>query len=144
MMKNLFLLILSVFSFFAISCTNAEVSNSVATEQTTTQGKFTNVSTQDLNKAIQGGENIVILDVRTPGEVSGGYIENAKNIDINNANFKTQAADLDKSQTVYVYCRSGMRSQTASKVLIEMGFQDVRNVEGGYISWAQNGFKTVK
>ena len=143
-MKNLFLITLTVFSFFAISCGNAAVSETAQIQQTTTQGQFTNVSTEYLNAAIKGGGNFVILDVRTPGEVAEGYIENAVNMDINNANFKTQAAELDKSETVYVYCRSGMRSQTASKVLIEMGFKDVRNVEGGYLSWAQNGFKTVK
>ena len=144
-MKGIIIFIITVISFVAISCGNAENSqtpNGSKVEQT--KGTFKNVSVTDLNTAISENNKVIMLDVRTPGEVSQGYVENAINIDINNSDFKSKVTDLDKSKTVYVYCRSGHRSQTASKVLVDMGFSDVRNVEGGILAWSQKGYKTVK
>jgi rhodanese-related sulfurtransferase len=138
-MKKILFSILIMISFVAVSCGNATSS----TEQVTGVA-YTNVSVTDLNNAISSKEDIIILDVRTPGELNGGYVENALNLDVNGSTYKAQAAKLDKTKTVYVYCRSGHRSQTASKILINMGFTDVRNVEGGFIEWSQKNFKIVK
>ena len=41
---------------------------------------------------------------------------------------------LPKDKKLYVYCRSGQRSTTAKRKLLEMGFEEVYNV-GGIISW---------
>ena len=138
-MKKVLFSLLIMFSIVAISCGNA-ASN---TEQVTDKA-YSNVSVTDLNNAISNKEDVLILDVRTPGELKDGYIENALHLDINGSTFNAQAAELDKTKTVYVYCRSGHRSQTASKELIKMGFTDVRNVEGGFIVWSQKNFKIVK
>lgn len=145
-MNRIIISILAIVSFVAMSCGTAENTNATKSTQTQDQKSttFTNVSVTDLKSAIDKEGDIVILDVRTPGELKDGYIENAINMDINNRSFKTKAADLDKSKTIYVYCRSGIRSQTASKVLIDMGYSDVRNVEGGFIAWTQKRYKSVK
>jgi rhodanese-related sulfurtransferase len=144
-MRRIIISLLVIVPFLAMSCGAGDSSSSNAS-QTKDQksGTFKNVSVTDLNTAMSDESDIIILDVRTPGELTGGYVDGAKNIDINNSNFKTEAANLDKSKTVYVYCRSGHRSQNASKVLISMGFTDVRNVEGGFIAWSQKGYKSVK
>jgi len=79
--------------------------------------------------------DIQIVDVRTPGEFSQGAIPKAINIDVNNASFETQIQKLDKTKPVYIYCRSGARSQKAAKKMIELGFTQVIDLEGGYLSW---------
>ena len=138
-MKKILFSFLILFSFVAVSCGNA-----TSNKEQPTDKAYSNVSVTDLNNSISNKEDIIILDVRTSGELKDGYIENALHMDINGSTFKAQAAELEKTKTVYVYCRSGHRSQTASKVLIKMGFSDVRNVEGGFIVWSQKNFKTVK
>ena len=144
-MKRIIISLLVIVPFIAMSCGSGETSTSNASQtQEQNSGTFTNVSVTELNTAISEGGEFIILDVRTPGEVASGYIEGTEKIDINNSNFKSGAAKLDKSETVYVYCRSGHRSQNASKVLISMGFKDVINVEGGFIAWSQKGYKIVK
>lgn len=145
-MKRIIISLLVIIPFIAMSCGAGEESKGGFSEQKQEQksGQLTNVSVTDLNSAIAKGGEFNILDVRTPGEVANGYIDGAENIDINNSNFKSKASDLDKSKTVYVYCRSGHRSQNASKVLVSMGFTDVRNVEGGFMAWSQKGYKSVK
>ncbi len=98
----------------------------------------------DLKKAIDDGQNIIVLDVRTPEEVAEGYVQGAKTIDIYSDDFDERVQQLDKSATIYVYCRSGHRSMNAAKKMIQMGFRDVRNVEGGIIDWQDKGYPTVK
>ena len=129
-----------------MSCGTTETTNAQTASQSQEQKSvtFTNVSVTDLKSVIEKGDDIIILDVRTPSELKQGYIENAILMDINNASFRSKAAELDKSKTVYVYCRSGHRSQTASKALIDMGFADVINVEGGFIAWTQKNYKSIK
>lgn len=138
--KTIFFITAILLGFVSISCSNG------AESQTTEQSAktYSNVSVSDLNGVVEGGGDVIILDVRTPSEVSEGYVKNAQNLDINGSTFKQQAEQLDKSKTVYVYCRSGHRSQIASNKLIEMGFSDVRNVEGGFLAWADKGYQIIK
>lgn len=80
-------------------------------------------------------DNVQLLDVRTPDEYAEGHIAGAKNIDIYDDDFISQATEsLDKSKPVAVYCRSGKRSAEAARRLAERGYK-VTNLEGGIIAW---------
>ncbi len=86
---------------------------------------------------------VVILDVRTPGEYMGGFIQGAQNIDFQSGNFENEIASLDKNATYAVYCRSGNRSGQAAKVMHDAGFHNVYNLNGGVIDWANAGLPLV-
>ena len=88
-------------------------------------------------------QGVVTLDVRTPGEFSEGYIEGAQLIDFQSGNFENEIAALDKSKTYAVYCRSGNRSGQAVKVMREAGFNNLYNLNGGVIDWANAGLPLV-
>lgn len=80
--------------------------------------------------------NVVIIDVRTPGEVASGYIPGAsKFIDVNSSEFEKQISQLDTNKTYLVYCRSGARSSNASNYMINNGFKKVYNLNGGIMGW---------
>jgi rhodanese-related sulfurtransferase len=80
--------------------------------------------------------NIKPFDVRTPSEFHSGHIKKAINVDIFNAgNFNSYFEKLDKDKPVYLYCRSGARSQKAARKLLKMGFAQVYDLKGGYNSW---------
>jgi len=80
-------------------------------------------------------EDVQLIDVRTAQEVTGGKIANARNIDINSANFKSELEKLDKSKKTLVYCAAGGRSGRAAQIMQDMGFEVVYDLEGGYGSW---------
>jgi rhodanese-related sulfurtransferase len=82
------------------------------------------------------GDEVVILDVRTPGEFAEGAIPDAILIDINGSSFVADTAKLDPSKKYLVYCRSGMRSMKACSYLASKGFEDLSNLMGGYIAWS--------
>ena len=80
----------------------------------------------------------VLLDVRTPNEVSSGHLENASFIDFYDEDFLEKASWIKKDQPIYVYCHSGGRSTKAASQLISLGFSEVYNLIGGYSKWKDN------
>jgi rhodanese-related sulfurtransferase len=82
----------------------------------------------------------VVLDVRTPAEFAEGHIEGAVNIDVEDpAAFTAAVADLDRTATYAVYCRSGNRSATATAYLVGEGFASVAELDGGIVAWTDAG-----
>lgn len=77
-----------------------------------------------------GGEGAkpLIIDVRTQAEWNKGHIEGAILIPYELIGERIGAATKDKSRRIYVYCRSGRRSQIAIKSLERFGFRDVVNL----------------
>lgn len=55
--------------------------------------------------------------------------------------YREKLAGLDKSQSYYVYCHSGLRSARTADLLKKLGFNYVYNVEGGIVEWKKNGDK---
>lgn len=77
----------------------------------------------------------VALDVRTPMEVKAGKIAGAKELNVTSMNFKEGLSALDKSKTYVVYCRSGKRSLKACQIMASSGFEDIYNMEGGFLAY---------
>ena len=88
--------------------------------------------------------NFVILDVRTPEEFLGEYIENAVNLDYYSDTFRNNLDKLDKNKTYLIYCRSGRRSENALNIMKELDFREVYNMLGGIIKWKSEGLPTTK
>ena len=100
------------------------------------QGVYTSITIDAFKEIYDTNSNTQMLDVRTPEEWEKGFIKGAIFDNFYDEKFAEKSAKtLDKKQPVYVYCRSGGRSVKASKTLLEKGFQNVINVEGGYLSW---------
>lgn len=132
-MKHIALLSLAVFALF--SCGNAQDHN---TEGNLEVQQQSSVKPLDQNKlaAIMEQENVIVIDVRTPGEVSQGYIKGADLfININGADFQREIGKLDKSKTYVMYCRSGARSGSAASYMVQNGFSDVYNLMGGIMNY---------
>ncbi len=88
--------------------------------------------------------NFVILDVRTPEEFLGEYIENAVNLDYYSDTFRNDLDKLDKNKTYLIYCRSGRRSENALNIMKDLDFREVYNMLGGIIKWKSEGSATTK
>ncbi|MBX2968190.1 MAG: rhodanese-like domain-containing protein [Cyclobacteriaceae bacterium] len=86
----------------------------------------------------------IILDVRTNEEYVQGKMKNATQIDYYQRDFKTEVAKLDKTKPVFVYCASGLRSNSAAKILKHQGFTEVYDLKGGLNAWARSGKPIVK
>lgn len=89
------------------------------------------------------GDDIVVLDVRTPEEYAAGHLPDAINIDVSAPDFGSRVEQLDKEAAYAVYCRSGNRSAVALDQMLEMGFTDVAHLDGGIVDWQAAGGAVV-
>jgi rhodanese-related sulfurtransferase len=81
-------------------------------------------------------KNTQLIDVRTSNEYDYGHIENAVNVDFfERDKFITYFKTLDKSKPIYLYCRSGSRSRSASKTLEDLGFKEIYDLKGGILRY---------
>jgi rhodanese-related sulfurtransferase len=96
------------------------------------------IQVHELNKKLQNGENIHLVDVRESFEHDafniGGILLPLGEISMGD----TQKIDHLKDEEVYLYCRSGNRSGQAALILETMGFTNVTNVIGGMLAWQDN------
>ena len=74
--------------------------------------------------------------MRTPAEVALCRIANSQHIPL--PDLLSRLNDLNKEDDIVVYCKSGVRSANARQLLLQNGFQHVRNLEGGIIAWSQD------
>ena len=76
-------------------------------------------------------QEAVVIDVRTADEYNEGHIDGSINIPVDNIS----SIEYDKDSVIIVYCASGMRSSNAAKILIDLGYTNVYNLDGGLINW---------
>ena len=77
-----------------------------------------------------------ILDVRTLEEFEISRIPDSKNIDFYNPqNFIQEIKKLDKDNSYYIYCRTGVRSANSCALMKELGFKKTYNLVGGIVEW---------
>lgn len=96
--------------------------------------KYPNVvSNDDVIKKLEANEDVVVLDVREPAEYAFGHIPNAVSIPF--GELENRVAELDKTKTILVVCRTGNRSDMASQTLASKGFENVWNVVPGMTDW---------
>ena len=89
----------------------------------------------EVKAAVEKDANATLLDVRKPEEFAQGHLKGATLMNwLDESAFKQQATTLDKSKTIYVYCRSGRRSNDAATYLAKQGYTVV-DMKGGIMAW---------
>jgi rhodanese-related sulfurtransferase len=85
----------------------------------------------------EDGNELAVLDVREPGEVESGAMENSFRIPLGQLAART--AELDRSKLLVVHCKGGYRSSIATSILHRAGFENVVNLTGGFDAWKAAG-----
>ena len=87
-------------------------------------------------------KDVVVLDVRTPGEFGEGHVAGAVNLSIAGVplkQFDEQVGKLDKDKTYLVHCARGVRSAAAVSRMQKLGFQHLLDYSGGMDEWRKAG-----
>tara|TARA_B000000441_G_C21430648_1_gene170966 strand:- start:111 stop:428 length:318 start_codon:yes stop_codon:yes gene_type:complete len=101
-----------------------------------------NLNLEDWKKQKESDAKNICLDVRTAEEYMEGNIENSINIDFyKSMDFMKFLDKLNKDENYFVYCRSGKRSYASCQIMKEFGFNNVFNLEGGFLAWSENGYE---
>lgn len=129
--------------------------NNQATNQNTTfqsadslvtfvKANINTISVTDLKSDMDAEEPYILVDVRTPGEHDLGYILGSVNIPrgflelrINRESFWEDEGMYSplKEDKLIIVCKSGTRSALAAYTLMQMGFENVYSLDGGYLAW---------
>lgn len=101
------------------------------------------ISTEELQREIADTPDLVLIDIRTPGEVAamGGAIAAGQNINIPRGwlEFRVAGRAQSKDTPIVVYCGANIRSSLAAHTLQQMGYTNVRNYADGFIGWRNQG-----
>ena len=128
-MKKILILCM-IFIFILTGCGNTD-----SVQNTEQKSGYKQVSMEEGLELMEADSDYILLDVRRDDEFEEGHIPGA--ISIPNESIGTEEiAELpDKSQAIYVYCRSGNRSKQASQKLVDLGYTDVIEF-GGIIDYS--------
>ncbi len=98
------------------------------------------VSPQEVcNRLGEVGENLVLLDVRTQFErVFDGRIPQATWIPIEQIEARIEE-EIKRDVEVIVHCAHGVRSESVARYLVYMGYENVKDMEGGLANWVGAG-----
>ena len=92
------------------------------------EGLVKNITWEEVEN-LKDKKDMLVLDVRTDKEYEEGAFKDCIHIPLDD--LRNRLNELDKSKTFFVYCRTGLRSYIACRILTQNGFQ-VQNITGGY------------
>ena len=105
------------------------------------------ITAEQLNTEIAENPELIVIDVRTQGEVDEKGVVDAPNlIHIPLEEFVQRRAEwpADKDATIVIYCGSGHRSTMAMSIMWTYGYNDVRSLKGGFGGWTEAGYPVVE
>ena len=100
---------------------------------------ITMISLEDA-KALFDKGGVVFLDCREPNEYKVGHIPGAINIPRGLLEFQVEGKIPDKTANIVMYCKSGGRGCLACESIGDMGYKNVKNMEGGWMAWEKAGY----
>ncbi len=106
---------------------------------------FPSVSPEEAYEMVQKHPDMPVVDVRTPSEYETGHLKGARLMPLQQLDSALEAGKLDdlRGRKFLVYCRSGMRSVTAARMMTDHGLIPV-NLRGGIGAWESAGLPVVK
>lgn len=103
------------------------------------------ISPTQLHEIVWAGQDVELIDVRTPVEFREVHVTFARNIPLDRLDAAQLAAGRQAAgQPLYVICRSGSRGQQACEKFCAAGYTNVVNVEGGTLAWDQAGLPVTR
>jgi rhodanese-related sulfurtransferase len=91
---------------------------------------------EEVQRALDAGEDVQLVDVREPYEHEAGRIAGARHIELER--LASQAESIDRDKPVLFYCRLGARSGMAANAFRRAGY-DARSMDGGLERWDAEG-----
>jgi len=103
------------------------------------RSEISEIDASQARDRIESGEPVVV-DVREQEEWDEGHIPGAVHVPRGHLESRIERLAPDAARPVVVYCSQGNRSAFAAKTLVELGYEDVVSLAGGFTDWKRNGF----
>lgn len=142
MSLNRLLFLMLFFSLLLVACGNseaAEVPNANAEQLNLPAGAPLDTQTV---ADIKERDDVFVLDVREQWEYDEGHIPGIYHIPM--GAIPERLSEIPKDKTVIVSCQAGVRSDRISNFLMENGYTNVHNHQGGIMAWQEAGLPVEK
>jgi adenylyltransferase/sulfurtransferase len=96
--------------------------------------KWAEITAAELAERLKSGQPVCLLDVREPHELAISSLPGAVNLPL--GQLAGRMSELDPTQEIVIFCKSGIRSARALEILLSAGFRKVRHLKGGINAWA--------
>lgn len=104
------------------------------TDSAETEAGSDEVTVHELKHALENPElGIKVIDVREPAEYAIVHLPGTIHIPL--GELPAKVSELKTSETIYLLCKSGMRSLKAVALLKSCGVKNVKSVKGGLEAW---------
>jgi len=97
----------------------------------TRSGLTPTIQWHELASAMAAGA--VLVDVRSAAEHKRGAIPGSVLLPVDD--LRAHLDSIPHDLPILVHCAVGIRGHTATRILRQHGFADVRNLDGGYTTW---------
>ena len=99
------------------------------------------ISPKEFRHWLEEKKDIIILDTRNDYEIRLGSFQNSENLNLSTFRGFPEAvslSSLDREKTVVMYCTGGIRCEKASAEMLNQGFKDVRQLDGGILGYFES------
>jgi phage shock protein E len=139
--SNLLMAIFVILALTLTACAASPVAPAAPTSQIDIAQLGANVDVATVN-ALQGRDDVLILDVREQSEYDAGHIPGVTLIPMGTV--ANRLNEIPKDKPVIVTCHSGNRSGQVTDFLRQQGYTNVHNMTGGIAAWQQAGYTVEK
>ena len=94
------------------------------------------ITPEELKSRLDGGEKLILIDVREPEEYEICRIEGARLIPMRE--FPGRLHELNAKDSIVLYCHHGIRSAQVALWLKKQNFQKAESLQGGIEAWAES------
>jgi len=102
------------------------------------------VTRDSLHQAMEQGDKMLILDVRSRNEFDSGHVPGAVNVPHDRVMSAPDEVSDDKTKRIVVYCERGPRALMAQSSLLKAGFTNVEHLSGDMSGWRSSGLPVEK
>lgn len=95
--------------------------------------------TSEVAARLESDHKPVLIDVRENNEWEEGHIPGAKHVPRSYLEQRIENIVPDRTETVVLYCAGGVRSALAASDLLDMGYENVISMDGGFGAWKDDG-----
>ena len=88
-------------------------------------------------------EGALVVDVRNKNEVAEVTFDVPDYMNIPLGELEERINEIPKEKDIVMVSRSGTRSLKATYFLMNAGYENVSNMDGGILKWLQKGFPTI-
>jgi molybdopterin/thiamine biosynthesis adenylyltransferase/rhodanese-related sulfurtransferase len=101
--------------------------------------EITEVTPHGLERRLESGEEVTIVDIRERDEFAQGHLPGAVFIPRGFLELQIEQVEYEREKPIVLYCAGGVRSVLAARNLKEMGYEKVESLIGGFNGWKNAG-----